>query len=106
MTTGIPLTNSGLYSLPRLRLLTQRNLFLYDYDAFGKLEKKNDPLRYAGAAAITACDHYLMAPVLRNEKPNVDAAIRDRLTTFYQPEMNHLQTLLGDQMCALSRGRA
>lgn len=86
--------NSGLYSVPRLHWLTQRNRFLYDYDPAGKLIEKTSTLSYAGAAAITAVDRYLLAPVFGNQKPVLDPGLNAELECFYRPEINRLETLL------------
>lgn len=87
--------NSGLYSTTRLRLLTQRNGFLYDYDEAGKIVQRDGRARLTAAAAITATDRYVLAPLLGNPKPSVDAALLDELSRFYREDIQHLEEFLG-----------
>lgn len=87
--------NSGLYSTTRLRLLTQRNRFLYDYDQAGKIVQRDGWARVTAAAAITATDRYLLAPLLGNPKPSVDAALLAELSRVYWDDIQRLEELLG-----------
>ena len=87
--------NSGLYSLPRLRVLTQRNRFLYRYDAAEKLEQKSGLLSYGAAGAITLCDRYLLAPWLGNAKPQLNPGLRQALCDYYADQLHRLEPLLG-----------
>lgn len=87
--------NSGLYSTTRLRLLTQRNRFLYDYDQAGKIVQRDGWARITAAAAITAADRYVLAPLLGNPKPSVDTALLDELSRVYRDDIQRLEELLG-----------
>lgn len=86
--------NSGLYSIPRLRLLTQRNRFVCSYDSSKKIEITYSPSRYFAAASITALDRYVLARFIDNEKPKLDPALHARLKTLYRPELNRLEHML------------
>jgi hypothetical protein len=89
-------TNSGVYSIARLRLLRQRNRFFYRPDPrSGSLDVNLTPLNYLLGSAITAADRYLVAPFCNNRPPKLDTSLVDTLREFYADEIGAVEQIIG-----------
>lgn len=90
-------SNAGVYPLARLRFLTRRNRFLYDYDeSTGKLRPKSMTLaRFLPAAAITAVDRYFLARAIGNSKPPLTRDLEAGIKDYYQREVAETEQLIG-----------
>jgi hypothetical protein len=89
--------NEGVYSLTRLRFLTKRNRYLYDYDEVsGKLSKQKMTVgKLLPAATITVIDRYLLARTVGNRKPILRDPVKTMLADFYRDEIKGAQQILG-----------
>lgn len=89
--------NEGVYPLSRLKFLTRRNRFMYDYDPRnGKvIDRRMGAGTWLAAAAITAIDRYALRRVIGNERPRLDPGIRARLVSYYRDEVARTRELLG-----------
>jgi len=94
--------NAGVYSLPRLRFLSRRNRFLYDYDPItGKLLPKRMALKsLIPAAAITLTDRWILSRVIGNRKPMLDNHVRSSLIEYYREEIDGTAEITGRDLKA------
>jgi Sulfotransferase domain len=92
--------NSGLYSLPRLRFLGQRNrlLFRYNDDRTRLYRNKLSPLNYLGVGAITVIDKMILARLYGNDKPKLSEDLKRELYTLYRDDISALEGLLGKSL--------
>ncbi len=97
-----PRANTGVYPLRRLRFLGLRNRFMYDYHPVtGKIiRKKLNPARLLPAGAITLADRWLLARMIGNDKPVLDAMVRGRLLDYYRDEIDGTARLTGRELAA------
>jgi hypothetical protein len=89
--------NAGVYALSRLRFLSKRNRFLYDYDSItGKLLPKKMALKsLIPAAAITLTDRWILSRVVGNRKPILDNDVRSSLVEYYREEIDGTAEITG-----------
>ena len=87
--------NAGLYSLPRLKFLSLRNRFLYDYaPVTRKLIPRKSAAGYLMAGAITLLDRVVLGTFLPNTRPTLPPQLAERLADYYRPEIERLEKLL------------
>ncbi len=89
--------NTGVYPLQRLRFLSRRNRYLYDYDSVnGKLiPKRRKVSNLIPAAAITLTDRWFLSRVFGNSKPALDRQVRASLVTYYRDEVEGIAEMTG-----------
>jgi len=94
--------NTGVYSLSRLRLLTRRNRYLYDYDSIpGKLLPRRMTIgRLIPAAAITLADRWFLSHVVGNPRPVLRDDLRLQLAEYYHDEIEGTAELTGRNLDA------
>jgi hypothetical protein len=92
--------NDGLYSIPRLKFLTKRNRFLYNYDpSSGKsIPKRLNLLSLLGVVSITLADRYALRLWYGNEKPRLSQELMWQLSEYYEPRIKELEQLLNQDL--------
>lgn len=95
-------SNAGVYPLSRLRFLTQRNRFLYDYDPVtGKvIPRRRTPVRIISTAAISAIDRFILARWIGNDKPALHADVRSMLLRHYREQVVATERIVGRDLGA------
>ncbi|KFI22582.1 sulfotransferase domain-containing protein [Nitrosococcus oceani] len=93
-------SNAGLYSIPRLKFLTKRNRYLYDYDPESNklILKSLSVWNLLGAGSITLVDRYMLGPWFGNGKPRLNLELRQSLTEYYKFEISELEQLLNQNL--------
>lgn len=86
-----------LYSIPRLRVLSLRNQFLYEYnsDRTRLFAKKQNTSTKEAAALITEIDDKYLSKMFVNEKPNLSKDLGNRLYNIYSEDVEKLQAYIG-----------
>ena len=81
-----------LYNLTRLKLITFRNRFLYDYneDRTRSIPRKKTPADKIIAGAFTILDRNLLSIILPNNKPTVSLELRKILYEQYASDIESL----------------
>ncbi len=87
-------SNKGLYSLSRLKFLSKRNKYIYEYDVHGKIILKKDFVKFTMAGIITIIDRCLLKYIYKNKKPILDASLLTTLKIFYKEEIERLESML------------
>jgi hypothetical protein len=92
---------AGVYSIPRLRLLTLRNPFMYSYSndrmrlSAKKLGKETGLLGLMIIAAITLIDNEVLSRIFANTKPDISRELAEMLSATYEEDTSKLEDLLG-----------
>lgn len=94
-------SNSGVYSIRRLKWLRLRNRFFYRADAqSGRLDVNLTPVNYLFGGLITAVDRYFFARFDDNLPPQLDAPVAGSLRDFYRNEVDVVERMMGRKLPA------
>lgn len=87
--------NSGVYSLPRLRLLRTGSRFVYRYRRGSRYVSLRDNWRTRGAyRAVRWADRAALAPLYGNAAPELAHDVRVELTKLFASDLDQLEALL------------
>lgn len=91
-----------LYNLTRLKLMTCRNQFLYDYneDRTRSIPRKITPVDMIIAGTFTSLDRYLLSLILPNKKPAVSQELREILYELYASDIEALAGFIDRDLSA------
>ena len=91
-----------LYNLPRLKFISRRNRFMYDYneDRTRLFPKKMTIIDKIFVGAITVFDQRLLARFLPNKKPRVGSELRNMLYDLYASDIESLEGFLDRDLSA------
>lgn len=86
-----------LYNLTRLKLISIRNRFIYDYnlERTRLFVKKRNFVGKAVARIITMIDMKILSRFLSNDRPKVSSELRQILYEIYASDINALEGLIG-----------
>jgi hypothetical protein len=86
-----------IYSIPRLKLLTQRNRFLYHYNKDKTRLWINNMtwLEWLSVAAITGIDRTIMRHIFKDKKPILTSELHAKLLEFYEDDIRKLADITG-----------
>jgi len=89
-----------IYNLKRLRFLSLRNRFMYDYNPERtKLFSKNmNMLDKVIAKVVGLTDQQILSRILRNDKPEVSPELREMIYEKYARDIEALETLIGKNL--------
>ncbi|WP_148571533.1 sulfotransferase family protein [Nocardioides caldifontis] len=92
-------SNKGVYSPFRLRLLRTKNRFVYDYSADLRLRRprKPSPLGWAYNAAVVGLDRTVLSRFDDGRPPALSARARAQLEEFYAQDRQALEPILAQQ---------
>lgn len=87
--------NSGVYSLPRLRLLRAGSRFVYRYRRGSRYVDLRDNWRTRSAyGAVRWADRAALAPLYGNAAPELAHDVRAELTELFASDLDQLEALL------------
>jgi sulfotransferase family protein len=89
-------SNRGVYSPTRLRLLRSKNRFLYTYTPTldRRFPRRPSPPGWLWAATVVTIDRGLLARVDKSKPPALADSIRRRLADYYAPDAQVLAKIL------------
>lgn len=89
-------SNRGVYSPTRLRLLRSKNRFLYTYtpNRDRRFRRRPSPPGWLWAATVVTIDRGLLARVDRTKPPTLGPAVRNRMKDFYAADAQVLRKVL------------
>lgn len=97
----------GVYSLLRIRLQRAINRVRYRYSSSPPRLHPVENLsavRRALVLLLQAVDAFLVAPVVKNEKPALDADLRSALVAYYEDEVKALEAILDRRLTGWKTG--
>jgi len=89
---------AGLYSVPRLRLLTLRNRFVYTYSSDRMRLFHREKSSWSGSKIVTAInriDSIILSRVFGNNKPSLSPDLTRVLSGIYREDASRLEEMLG-----------
>ena len=91
-----PVSNQGVYSPRRLRLLRTKNRFVYTYapDLSLRRPRRPSPFGWAYNAAVVGLDRKVLSRFDPGRPPALSPALRERLEAFYAADRADLEPLL------------
>jgi hypothetical protein len=86
-----------VYSIPRLKFLTLRNRFLYQYnkDKTRLWVRKMNCVEWISVALVSGIDRTIMRHIFPDNKPALDATLHAELTAFYYEDVSKLSSMVG-----------
>jgi hypothetical protein len=92
-------SNKGVYSHLRLRLLRSKNHFQFRYtpDLRRRYPKQVSPLGYLWSGSVVTVDRQLLARLDHSRAPKLSEAVAGRLRDFYAADAAVLRTLLAGE---------
>jgi hypothetical protein len=89
-------SNTGVYSIARLKWLRQRNRFFYNADSrTGNIAVNLTPFNLLFGGAITVVDRCLLAPFSENSPPKLEPSLAQSLRCFYADQVAAVERILG-----------
>jgi hypothetical protein len=95
-------SNEGVYALPRLRLLRQRNRFVYDNGdpMTGRMRRPRRIDQALMNAAVVLADRHIARRLYGNEKPVLDPDIEQKLRLHFAGDIHKTEKLIDRDLSA------